>query len=927
MNILKITISFLIWIFTFLFVLVFTYFTPTKSNIDNFSFENNNQLWLFQLSKEGEKLKFEKTSEQKENVFYKEKLNSLDEILFISDKNYKKTENKNDISLNISNWIFFLDIKDVNKNYKINQNSFYITPKSSWRFLFDTRDEKNIKIFSFDSILEIWLLNWANSEKLTQIVLYPHMSFTFNSDRNILVKNADLLRIETIFSVNYFKKNLKLDSYKDVWEFLYGQNIDKISSDFISSIFENVAQNIKQNNEKSNYIIKTSNIVWIDYITKYFVLFLNDSKKIVYYKNDILKNLNELATWWEKTDYWNTSDSIKEDLFRLKEMSDSDYNDALLLLNYYYENLLNSDNIALVDNIYYLSKIIYDVNNFDSKRYSKASILINKFYSSMDGTNGNNLTLQKNILSYVENFFQENGIWVDENSKSISIKNKDLVYSDLESLSFFLKNILNHNVLFSDNKNILVTLKLLKNYFYINNSLSLINNNKYESFIVENSYLIDKILLEMRKTFFENDLDQNWLLVISKEFIMPKSILNSFNSTIKLFFDFQEKNKNKLSEKNKIYNDFYLKNKRKYSEYYLALENYNEYSIKYNQAKSDLFSTKTVLENWENIILSEENAISYLSSFEWIDLSNTTIKISSDSYYKIDNIFINWERFSFDLYPKELNRIEKIYRNWSLLNISYELDSLKYDYDELYKSAPPEEKDKYDFKKFFINTFFSQNISSNQQFVYEENEPIEEDRSISIFKRDKLVWDKWDFSILKWFLDIWYNDVFVKLQNNSYDIDITNSKLKIKVWESLILWDFSSKYVFNDSSHYFKDVKITLYSTDFDWNRLWQVFWQDTISINKNIDIRNFEKDFSNIISDIMSLSWLDWSIKSIIWVDLVNIMVNDKNITLEFPHKWTTQIVINNWKITAINVSGNNILNNKIIQYTEANKYLQLIK
>jgi hypothetical protein len=120
----------------------------------------------------------------------------------------------------------------------------------------------------------------------------------------------------------------------------------------------------------------------------------------------------------------------------------------------------------------------------------------------------------------------------------------------------------------------------------------------------------------MRKSFFEKDLDENNLLILNKDNVLSRNNLLNFNSTIKLFFDFYSKNSSYLSDKNIIYNSFYLKNKQKYDEYYLALNNYNEYTVSYNKTKSTLFSTKTVLENVNNnIVLSQENALKYLSIF------------------------------------------------------------------------------------------------------------------------------------------------------------------------------------------------------------------------------------------------------------------------------------------------------------------------
>jgi hypothetical protein len=167
----------------------------------------------------------------------------------------------------------------------------------------------------------------------------------------------------------------------------------------------------------------------------------------------------------------------------------------------------------------------------------------------------------------------------------------------LDSLSFFIKNVILFNTNFSNKDDMNNTLSLLKTYFYINNSLSLILENKYESLIVEYSTILDNILVSIRNSFFEKDLDKNNLLIINKENVLTRNDVKNIDNVVNLFFDFQNKNASHLSSKNIIYTKFYATNKLKYDEYHLALDNYNEYIISYNKTKSDLFTTKTIAEN------------------------------------------------------------------------------------------------------------------------------------------------------------------------------------------------------------------------------------------------------------------------------------------------------------------------------------------
>jgi hypothetical protein len=51
-------------------------------------------------------------------------------------------------------------------------------------------------------------MDQKNRFALTNLYLYPHMNFYFDSSRNIYLKNADLYRISAIDTVSYVKANI-----------------------------------------------------------------------------------------------------------------------------------------------------------------------------------------------------------------------------------------------------------------------------------------------------------------------------------------------------------------------------------------------------------------------------------------------------------------------------------------------------------------------------------------------------------------------------------------------------------------------------------------------------------------------------------------------------------------------------------------------
>jgi len=94
--------------------------------------------------------------------------------------------------------------------------------------------------------------------------------------------------------------------------------------------------------------------------------------------------------------------------------------------------------------------------------------------------------------------------------------------------------------------------------------------------------------------------------------------------------------------------------------------------------------------------------------------------------YDVETISISGRIFSFFVNPHRGNRImyitlknsdfeygsKKYIFYYKLENITYELDNEKIKYETLYKKAKPEDKEKLNFKNFFLNNFFPSDIVS-----------------------------------------------------------------------------------------------------------------------------------------------------------------------------------------------------------------------
>ena len=89
--------------------------------------------------------------------------------------------------INISQWVYYFDIKDISTRYTIKWNWFEINNKWPWSFIVNNIENwKNI-IFSENALLDLNLKNIKNNEQITSVDLFPHTYLIFNPIKNIFV--------------------------------------------------------------------------------------------------------------------------------------------------------------------------------------------------------------------------------------------------------------------------------------------------------------------------------------------------------------------------------------------------------------------------------------------------------------------------------------------------------------------------------------------------------------------------------------------------------------------------------------------------------------------------------------------------------------------------------------------------------------------
>jgi len=128
------------------------------------------------------------------------KINISDKILFQS-WSIKTQLNNNNIIITINKWIYFFDLKEINKEYTIIWKGFEIKNKWPWNFFINNLNPSHNIIFSFNSLLDLTLKNIKSNKTMANLDLYPNTYLIFNPKINFLLKNADLLKISQRFTL------------------------------------------------------------------------------------------------------------------------------------------------------------------------------------------------------------------------------------------------------------------------------------------------------------------------------------------------------------------------------------------------------------------------------------------------------------------------------------------------------------------------------------------------------------------------------------------------------------------------------------------------------------------------------------------------------------------------------------------------------
>ncbi len=768
----------------------------------------------------------------KEGIF--EKNVDIFSSVYSTQPNYSISKKANKIELNIWTGAYLLDFKNPFQKVYINvwkynlelENGGMVYIENTWKEWFVVSLNNKTKV-SF--------------EKGVEMYLYPHMYFWFKVSRLSEKSEVDSLRLSQLASsLGYFPE--------EFWNILEG-SLGKLVKkwNFLLKSLSIISERQKKYTKflKNNIPNKVNATSSIRYVEKYFALFYNDKKKLVYYQNKILKQSIELL---KNTQLDNEQiNEITEGLQKIKKLDKIKYQEILNLINKFsYLAFNNLNNSRLVQNYSTLVQKIYWFKN----------------------------SLEENLM---KDFDRVNFNWEKTFYKKL-LNSYKLEWSKTEQdyYFYFVRNVIlewfSDAQLSESNFNILID--IFDKYSSNLNSWDLpktwdnsiiITNIKY------NAEILQLISDALRTRYFGERTSQGLLKRTSIKITNLKWFENAVNNLEKYYSSWRaslDVNINKYAKIVKNYKNFKLK----FEEYFFALKNYALYQKKYSNTGVAIGEVDVYTEA-NNSWLSEKNFIEYMKNFNGIDLNSIDVTIVEEGYM-VDDISIEGKRFTFFMNPFRNNRImdvlakeidfeknsrEDIFYK-QLWNITYEMDEEKEKYKKLLEKAKDEDRERLNFKNFFKNNFFPSDslrrltCKDDANCKWRDIDAENEDEVIQLFKTATLLGPKWEFKSIRNFLQVKYVNLFVtKEKDSNFNITIQDSTLSIRVMKDKkiesALSEFDSDYAL-EWAHYFYNLVLKPYEKSFGWEKNY-VFWNIPLNIKWNIWIAKFEPSMRDILEKI----------------------------------------------------------------------------
>lgn len=745
------------------------------------------------------------------------------------------------VDIELSEGIYIFDISHPLVSYRISSPSMVLETLSSWQFYIDLTQPDEVTLLSFGATLNVSIIETLTDRLMTSMYIFPNQYLRWNPLKVSNFRNIDFLRAGQIAELYGY---LNAPLYQDAIMYpklraIMGDQWEQLTSQVFDIFNTQIAHNTKLYQDLDTIVLFS--FPGVDAISQRLAFFKNDTKKIIFYKNLILKELNTLFE--ARKDDPATRDKLNQHLDILASLDVHEY-DAMIDLIEHYSYIVSSqwsttqtiqkNNFTQLLSAHEGDEMI-EGNMYASFDYLNAIYLSYNFESQWDHLAG--------ISIFMKEFFWD--IWVkkiDGNILSIQDTNINLrsyLSSYLQVLTlgqlkwFNASDTALDTQWLSDILDIVTYNATLASYIYFDDD-SLSSNSLKQTWLYQNLNFLVILETFLANNMFESGRTQNGLLIPLLHQGM-RDIVTQLQQAIDIMnqhyadhIDLLGTSRNKLAS--------YPELSQQLDEYFIALSNYDLYRRSYETTTLD--ADQTQVYGWDAVdSLSIAKLKTYMSQFRWINTSAMQVEIIDQAYYQISWVYIEWLQLDFHLAPFSWNKIDAIVLNNTANVSTYVLDRIQSDLEQKFASARDEERSQYDFKNFFVNTFQPKTWWVLLD-TWREPLVLEEPKFIISFKKQKLLWSWKEFDSITQVLPLEWSQVQV---SENYDISIVDALYVDTSKQKRYHARLNASYDFSNTTHYFYDMDVAIYD-DYISNK-WSRFdlWGNEIEFIWKIYIADFE--------------------------------------------------------------------------------------
>ncbi len=709
--------------------------------------------------------------------------------------------------------LFVFNLQTGLEKYEFRAHDISFVPSGRGVFLVDTTQE-DIIIFPFDTFLNMALIDSSTQSHVTNFILFPSLVFKHNPTNTSELKGADILRISLLDSIRYVDMNVPEDrgmvfpqdtrkENEETFKIIHSDVKKRFTA--LGQMYSALKEQNNQNKDDPSFFYDPKNLL------------INDLKKEIFLKNNLIKNIAQATNNAKKTG----KKDIENVLTEMQTLSPQKYIEGIAILKKHYYLGLFTRFIANQNGG-------IDFSMPESLLVEIGEKIIKKTPFQKQGA----YYAQLSDLFSVYYFFglsqQDLNAYFEKNLQKI-LYNKALTKNEFLPFVFFVTQYLSTGPGIP-NEN---TLRIINHLFQITNEYYIYNQtqaSKLTTTISTIYYNYTKIFSKIYNVFLNTFIDKTDKGLLLKENYRPWE-LNALEDTFKTAFSqvVNEAKNDTERKKDILYANNSLQSNPQVVDSYTLLkntlaslstlvamfDNYSKYlnDFKLNESNK---SARGILVEDENL-MSIEILNAYLGKFNNLDISSLRVlnNFKQDNFYEVQ-VKIMTHTFNFRLWGQwhlltDISYTNNLGEKQTFPNIIISLDQKEEQLQDLLGSTDdPILMYKYDFKNFFEMTFLKNNSTSSGPTWSESTivkiEPFVTPE-IQLFIQKELL-DK-DFKNIYNFLPIGFKNIQASIdEQGDYVIALKDISKWFQGQENSYNIELESKYIFK--RHTFSRIMLKL---------------------------------------------------------------------------------------------------------------------